>query len=81
MSALEFKFRGLPVGYFEEATYPKEEGRYRYMPYRGPGHYEMMKALKEEILVEIQFEDSGRVRKAKAKKSEYGFLELSEFTL
>jgi len=53
MSTLAFKFRGLPAGYFDEATYPKEKGRYRYMPYRGPGHYEMMKALKEEILVEI----------------------------
>jgi hypothetical protein len=32
------------VGYFEQA-YPKTAGRYRYMPYRGPGHYMLGRAL------------------------------------
>ena len=41
---LEFSFDGMPVGYFEELEYPRIAGRYRYMPYRGPGHYYMFQA-------------------------------------
>jgi hypothetical protein len=80
MSALEFKFRGLPAGYFEGPAYPTKEGRYHYMPYRSLGHYEMGLALKEKNIAEIEFDDSGTLRKAKAKKGEYGVLELSAFT-
>jgi hypothetical protein len=36
----------MPVGYFEEPEYPGTAGRYRYMPYRGVGHYHMGQALK-----------------------------------
>jgi len=42
---LDFLFRGLPVGYFEEPACPRNGGRYRYVQYRGPGHYEMGRAL------------------------------------
>jgi hypothetical protein len=38
---LEFTFEGKPVGYFEESECPRVPGRYRYMPYRGIGHYEL----------------------------------------
>src|SRR5437763_16613432 len=41
---LEFSYEGMPVGYFEEERYPMAPRRYRYMPYRGPGHYEMQTA-------------------------------------
>jgi hypothetical protein len=43
--ALEFFFGDMPVGYFEEPEYPNSPGRYRYMPYRGPGHYFMGEEL------------------------------------
>jgi hypothetical protein len=42
---LEFSFHGMPVGYFEESDYPRSGGCFRYMPYRGPGHYNMNKEL------------------------------------
>lgn len=38
---LEFSLDGDPVGYFTETGAPTAPGRYRYMPYRGGGHYEM----------------------------------------
>ena len=42
---LDFSFNGLPVGYFEEPSYPRTPGRYRYMPYRGLAHYDLVQAL------------------------------------
>lgn len=42
---LDFSFEGHSVGCFEEPAYPRSAGRYRYMPYRGPGHYDMTQAL------------------------------------
>ena len=42
-SEREFMFDGKPVGYFEERELPRVPGRYRYMPYRGLGHYEMQR--------------------------------------
>lgn len=36
---LNFSFQGSPVGYFVDLdTYPSVPGRYKYMPFRGPGH-------------------------------------------
>ena len=42
---LQFSFDGAPVGYFEEPSYPREPGEYRYMPFRGIGHYNLGRAL------------------------------------
>jgi|GEM_PF-1541414 len=36
----------MPVGYFEGSQSPSTLGLYRYMPYRGPGHYEMQERLR-----------------------------------
>ena len=44
---LQFSFDGAPVGYFEEPSYPREAGEYRYMPFRGIGHYNLGRALAE----------------------------------
>ena len=44
---LQFSFDGAPVGYFEEPSYPREPGEYRYMPFRGIGHYNLVRALAE----------------------------------
>jgi hypothetical protein len=36
---LDFSCRGKLAGHFiDVATYPKAPGRYRYVPFRGPGH-------------------------------------------
>jgi hypothetical protein len=44
---LEFWHEGRPVGVFETDAAPDAPGRYRYMPYRGPGHYALATALQE----------------------------------
>jgi hypothetical protein len=41
-----FFFDGAPVGYFEQEQFPSQPGSYRYIPYRGIGHYRLMQALK-----------------------------------
>lgn len=40
-------FDDLPVGYFETSEYPMDNGEYKYMAFRGFGHYEMQMKLKE----------------------------------
>jgi hypothetical protein len=43
----DFYFRGNAVGYFKEDAIPVRAGTYRYEPYHGPGHVEMVEALRE----------------------------------
>jgi hypothetical protein len=45
---LEFFYRGLAVGIFEENSHPTADGEYSYMPYRGQGHYKLMERLKQK---------------------------------
>jgi hypothetical protein len=40
----EFFFEECSVGYFEDQP-PHLPGQYRYMPFRGPGHYRLGQAL------------------------------------
>ena len=73
---LEFWFQGLPVGFFEEPEYPRTSGRYRYMPYRGPGHYRMGQALAHGP-AQCSFKAGWRRRKFTVKSvPEYGVLEI-----
>jgi hypothetical protein len=58
---LEFSYEGMPVGYFEEAGYPTAPGRYRYMPYRGPGHSKMQTAMRAGSRPCCTFRTEGRV--------------------
>jgi hypothetical protein len=37
----DFHFDGMVVGHFEARDFPCSPGRYRYTPYRGPGHFKM----------------------------------------
>jgi hypothetical protein len=77
---LEFSYEGMPVGYFEEEGYPAAPGRYRYMPYRGPGHYEMQAALGAGARPRCTFSTNGRdVSFTVIDCPEYGVLELGEF--
>jgi hypothetical protein len=59
-SPLDFSFKNSVAGYFEEAAYPLQPGRYRYMPYLGFGHYELCLAV-EKGPATCSFEDAGRV--------------------
>jgi hypothetical protein len=40
----EFFFEEYAVGYFEDQP-PSSQGQYRYIPFRGLGHYRLVKAL------------------------------------
>jgi hypothetical protein len=76
----EFSYKGMPVGLFEEEGYPTAPGRYRYMPYRGSGHYEMQTALKEGSRPRCSIRTRNReVSFAVSACPEYGVLELVEF--
>jgi hypothetical protein len=77
---LEFTYEGMPVGYFEEQRYPMSPGRYRYMPYRGPGHYEMQSARVTGDRPRCSFRDGNRIVSFVVLNCpDYGVLELAEF--
>jgi hypothetical protein len=77
---LEFEFNGMPVGCFEEPEYPRQDGRYRYMPYRGPGHYQMGIELREKGIARCTYTiGSEQFSFAVLDSPEYGVLELGEF--
>ncbi len=77
---LEFMYEGMPVGFFEEAEYPRQGGRYRYMPYRGAGHYQMQVELGEKGSARCSYTaGSERVTFAVVACPEYGLLELADF--
>ena len=77
---LDFRFNGMPVGYFEESEYPRQDGRYRYMPYRGPGHYQMQTERREKGHVRCYYTvGPERVSFAVLDCPEYGCLELGDF--
>jgi hypothetical protein len=77
---LEFMFKGMPVGFFEGSEYPRRSGRYRYMQYRGPGHYQMQTERREKGRVRCYYGvGSEHVSFAVLDCPEYGILELAEF--
>lgn len=60
MEKLVFPFRGMPVGTLEELRFPAGAGRFRYMPYRGPGHFDMCEAVKNKGTARCTFEQDGQ---------------------
>ena len=75
----EFMFNGLQVGCFEEA-FPRSPGRYRYMPYRSGGHYEMHKQRRANGGARCYYDSGGtRVSFMVTDCPEYGVLELHDF--
>jgi len=73
---LEFSFDSLPVGCFEEPDYPRSAGRYRYIPYRGAGHYNMGQALARGP-VHCSFKDGDSVYEfVVVSVPEYGVLDI-----
>jgi hypothetical protein len=73
---LEFSFRSRVVGYFEEPSFPRTAGRYRYMPYRGPGHYELGQALAHGPARCSCVGEDGIVEFDVVSAPEYGVLEI-----
>lgn len=45
--AVEFFFKGEPVGLIDTLRAPPAPGSYLYEPYRGPGHYRLCEALRK----------------------------------
>lgn len=77
---LEFSYKGMPVGCFEEDRYPMAPGRYRYEPYRGPGHYEMQTVWRAGGKPRCSFQvDGRRASFAVVGCPQHGVLELTEF--
>jgi hypothetical protein len=76
--ANEFMFDGMPVGCFEQM--PRSPGRYRYEPYRGPGHYEVQTLRRSGGNPRCYYESGAeRVSFTVRDCPEYGVLELYEF--
>jgi hypothetical protein len=77
---LEFFLSGSPVGYFEGAAYPRIPGRYRYMPYRGRGHLEMIEAVRSGEHPQCSFIDSDGQREfVVAGVPEHGVVDVEAF--
>lgn len=77
---LEFFFEGKAVGLFEGFKYPAIDGEYQYEPYRGIGHFEMWKTIKERGIA-VCFYIKGNVKVVFNVKDsgKYGKLILTEF--
>jgi hypothetical protein len=73
-------FKGMPVGYFEEPEYPRQSGCYRYVPYRGPGHYQMQSERRERGRARCYFNVGvQQISFAVLDCPDYGVLQLAEF--
>lgn len=76
----EFFFNGMRVGFFEETGFPTKPGRYRYMPYRSGGHYEMHKSRRAGLQPRCTLYIDDRVISfVVVDCPEYGMLELADF--
>jgi hypothetical protein len=79
-SKLEFLFENMPVGYFQTSEFPASDGSYRYMPYRGPGHYYMGVKLRETGSAQCRYNTGDEsVTFIVRSCPEYGVLELTGF--
>ena len=66
----------MPVGCFENQCVLSMPGRFRYMPYRGPGHHEMQMALRNGQRPRCTISDTSFEI---VECPEYGVLVLSAF--
>lgn len=66
---IEFHFGEMAVGLLQRV--PAAPGRYRYMAYRGPGHYDMQMALKADGVARC------RCLSAKGQRIEFDVVECS----
>ncbi|HEV2598769.1 hypothetical protein [Sphingopyxis sp.] len=76
----DFSFNGMDVGYFEGPS-PTQGGRARYMPFRGPGHYELQQALKADARPRCTYLTNGiEITFEVLNCPEYGVLDLGNFS-
>ena len=69
-----------PVGWFVDAQPPVTEGEYRYEPFRGPGHYNLLQGLDASHTQRCHYECNGkRVEFSVVGHSGYGVLTLVAF--
>ena len=73
-------FQEMPVGIFLESERPRSSGRYRYMPYRGRGHYQLGLEMGKKGSARCYY-DVGpeRISFSVVGCPEYGVLELADF--
>jgi hypothetical protein len=73
---LDFCFEGMVAGYFMDlAAYPSAPGRYRYVPYRSPGHLRLGQQFGAAGSARCNWsEPDQRVEFMARGGSEYGFL-------
>ena len=73
-------FDGMPVGYFEEM--PRSSGLYRYIPYRGSGHFDMWECHHSGGSPRCFYDtDTERVSFVVRDGPEYGVLDLDDFVI
>jgi hypothetical protein len=77
---LDFFLGTLAVGYFAGETYPSADGEYRYEPYRGSGHLQLMNSLKKNCAQRCHFISDRKIYYFTVLSCpEHGVLELAEF--
>jgi hypothetical protein len=79
--SLDFEYKGLKVGYFMDLpSYPKGPDKYRYMPYRGPGHLRFWEDSQRSGAVRCTYGDSnGKVVFLARQTGEQGVIEIESF--
>jgi hypothetical protein len=79
---LEFRFGGHAAGRFDDVvTYPKVPGRYKYMPYRGPGHLLLQEECRRSGFARCTYAAPGGDCVFSARTcAEYGILDIDEIS-
>jgi len=79
---MEFFFNNLAVGYFTAEKYPTTAGRFEYMPYRGPGHYQMQEEIEAQGCCQCYYQHNGKIIQfVVLNYPKYGVLDLAEFNI
>jgi len=77
-----FYLDNLPVGYFLDDCTPEVDGNYKYMPFRGPGHYNLGLQLRNSRTPRCHYvANEKRVEFSVRTYVEYGVLCLSNFNV
>ena len=79
-AALTFEHKGQRVGYFQGLdAYPTQPGKYRYMPYRGLGHFNMIEECARAGRAQCTFTaPNGTIGFVAKPAGEYGMIDVSE---
>ena len=80
MERRDFLLKGMEVGRFDESGLPRRTGRYRYEPYRGPGHHDVQEQLLAGLHPRCYYDaDDVRISFAVCDNPEFGVFELRDF--